>query len=814
MAAGGAVPDDVSSAIRRLSSRDPLERDKAACELEAMKERAAPAVPFLIELLADEARSTDDDSDWFAPGVSAQDALESVGEAAVGPLIAALGHEKPPVRIRAANTLGGMKAQRAGRALGKALADPNHTVRAAAALALEEVGRPSVTRLLGVLGDKKAEGRIRALVAQRLGEHACPEVKRALIHSLLDEHPWVRALAAGALRGIVDVTAVAPLLDALRVPQPDGGDHRRYVVDLLEKIGRPAVVPLIKALQGGGDDKFLEGVVSVLAKSSDPRVVAAVIPLLRQKGETRTRLQDVAAWAVLATADADAIPLLVEELKRGEWFATGKLVNVLVKFGEPAVAPLVEALDDDDCDLRAAAAVALGRIGDRRAVEALSRRVGDAAEEVRRQAIRALASLKDPRAVPFLIDAFDARDWKMSHEATKALVEIGEPAVPALVDGLAHPGRFVMIHSATALAKIKDPRAVEPLLSCLFDADSAIARAAANALGEIGDARAVEPVIALLHYPAGHAQDAAASALGKIGDRRAVVPLMEALSLPVARAAAAGALGELADPRSAEALMRVLDDGNSTVRRSAARALGRIRDPRAVEELCLMLADVEHGPREAAAVALGEIGDARAVGPLIEALAAKSLSIRWSAARSLGEIGDRRAVAPLVPLLEEQSGSTRKATSEALARIGGAEAAKALVDALQRHQGNMQAPMADALVEIGVDAIEPCIDALGHRDCWVRSAAANALGKIGATAAVPSLTAALEHADGKDGWRVRQSAHDALRRITGRDLREDEWRTWWVEGAEAELYRPAGTEAPQHGSGRDSPTPESEDSGW
>jgi HEAT repeat protein len=80
--------------------------------------------------------------------------------------------------------------------------------------------------------------------------------------------------------------------------------------------------------------------------------------------------------------------------------------------------------------------------------------------------------------------------------ATEALGRIGDRgAVEHLVGVLGSGSRAVEIRKAAAdsLGQIGDSRAVDSLLVCLKDASWSVRRAAAEALGWIGDPRAVEP---------------------------------------------------------------------------------------------------------------------------------------------------------------------------------------------------------------------------------------------------------------------------------------------------------------------------------
>jgi HEAT repeat protein len=76
-------------------------------------------------------------------------ALETMGEPAVGPLVAMLDSQDAYARRNAARALGWIGSQSATKALGRALQeDPNATVRAQAAWALGEIGDPAAGKVL------------------------------------------------------------------------------------------------------------------------------------------------------------------------------------------------------------------------------------------------------------------------------------------------------------------------------------------------------------------------------------------------------------------------------------------------------------------------------------------------------------------------------------------------------------------------------------------------------------------------------------------------------------------------------------------
>ena len=143
--------------------------------------------------------------------------------------------------------------------------------------------------------------------------------------------------------------------------------------------------------------------------------------------------------------------------------------------------------------------------------------------------------------------------------------------------------------------------------------------------------------------------------LGRIRDDKAVNAL---LNLVITKAEdwkikirAVRLLGEIADPRVSEALVRVFNDPFlneecPAMKWNTAIALGKDfnKGSRAVDSLIDALNYNNLLVREAAIQSLGKIGDSRAVPFLIPALKDKSFAIKFGTIKALGNIGDPQAI--------------------------------------------------------------------------------------------------------------------------------------------------------------------------
>ncbi|MBZ0317427.1 MAG: HEAT repeat domain-containing protein [Anaerolineae bacterium] len=384
----------------------------------------------------------------------------------------------------------------------------------------------------------------------------------------------------------------------------------RQIEDLGEA-GSPAVEPLIKALQDS--EKWVRyRAAEVLGRIRDTR---AVMPLTDALQDTEYQVQWEAARALGKLCDPRAVQPLIRVLAEDNLLQEIAVYS-LCEVGEPAVAPLIDALCNPVWRVRKGAAWALGELGDTRAVEPLIKALGDDVERSRYMAAWALGELGDTRAVLPLIELLGDADINIRSSSAKALGELG------------------------------DTRAVEPLIKALGDTREIVQTAAAGALGEIGDTHAVEPLIKALGHGSSILREVTVWALGQMGES-AVEPLIKALGDddgPV-RWSAARALGNISDARAVGPLIKALDDPDHRVYLYAAESLGNIGDARAVESLVAYLSHTNAWLRESAAQALGNIGDIRAIGPLVRLLGDAVDTVRWAAEKALSRIGTPEALA-------------------------------------------------------------------------------------------------------------------------------------------------------------------------
>ncbi len=428
------------------------------------------------------------------------------------------------------------------------------------------------------------------------------------------------------------------------------------------------------------------------------------------------------------------------------------------ELSETAVQALVSACQDQDWNVRSAAARALEsqRTLPKAAVHALITALQDQVPDVRSSAASALEgqATLSKAAVQALIGTLQDENgnvrWSEAVLALRGQSALSGAARLALSGAFHGQDSDVISEAVLALERQSalSEAAVQALVAALQHEKWNIRYAAVLVLrgqSQLSEA-AVQALIGALHDENWNVRAMAASAL------RGQSPLPEAgikalISVlqdenEVVRSTAAIALGRqsVLSEAAIQALIGALQDQCKDVRFMAARVLGGQSPlPEAtVQALIGALQDENEHARFAAAIALGSqsVLSEAAVQALIGACQDRSLDVRSEAARVLGGQGPlpEAAVQALIAALQDENEHARR--FEAAFALNQQEtlpeaAVQALIHTLQAENGNVRSAAAFALrghSPSSETTVQALIAALQDENVDVRSAAANALG--------------------------------------------------------------------------------------
>ncbi|KPK74351.1 MAG: hypothetical protein AMJ89_06575, partial [candidate division Zixibacteria bacterium SM23_73] len=244
-----------------------------------------------------------------------------------------------------------------------------------------------------------------------------------------------RDLAEPSKKALVEMgeEAVPYLLDKL---DTQSAREKWTLIDIVSKIGEPAVMPLIEYLKSDNKDEV--------------KLASRILGDIKDKR---------------------AVNPLTELLDKEDFNIRGYACESLGKIGDTtAFTDVSSCLKDSVEVVRKSAAVALGKIKESRAVPHLIEGLSDPHFSVRMTSASSLVEIGEPSVKPLI-----------------GLLSLSaDPMDPA--DTMAV---FLAIES---LGKLKDKRALRPLIKKLKDDDWATRAFVVEALGEIGDKKGIKAI--------------------------------------------------------------------------------------------------------------------------------------------------------------------------------------------------------------------------------------------------------------------------------------------------------------------------------
>lgn len=297
--------------------------------------------------------------------------------AAIAPLAAIVQHDSSSrIRLQALKTLmvlaGPDDHKTVVKALLAALADDQEPIRAEAARSLTQMNDTEALEPLAKLVENDPAEKVRGRAAYALA-YLDPDLAAlknsggagsdALMIALGDSELSVRLRVIWALGEMKNAKALQPLAEILENGKTT--QEQRKAAEALATIGDPkALEPLTVALQFSGDEGIKRSAAEALGKLGDTGAVEILLHTLRHEPQPAVRAS--AARALESLADASATD------------------------------DLIAALEDSSDDVQLRATLALGAIGDKRAVEPLKTLIAHTdSHQIRAAASQVVDSLEE-----------------------------------------------------------------------------------------------------------------------------------------------------------------------------------------------------------------------------------------------------------------------------------------------------------------------------------------------------------------------------------------------------------------------------------
>jgi HEAT repeat protein len=231
---------------------------------------------------------------------------------------------------------------------------------------------------VAVQGLNDPDAGIRRVSAEILGNLPVPEAGKALLKALADPDVQVRVSALQGLASTQSTSALSEISARLSDPEPE---VRYQAIDSLSRLAASPIdfSPHINTLLSDADLQVRIRAAQALLQASDHPQAASILHKLAVDGNPVIRAQaltalgccrEMAAFDLAASALADAQPvvrkaacqalvaldphqapdILIRHLDDGDSSVRQALADAFGKIGEPALAPLLQALSNPACE--------------------------------------------------------------------------------------------------------------------------------------------------------------------------------------------------------------------------------------------------------------------------------------------------------------------------------------------------------------------------------------------------------------------------------------------------------------------------------
>jgi HEAT repeat protein len=569
-----------------------------------------------------------------------------------------------------------------------------------------------VEPLVACLDDADVNLRIQAALI--LGERGDRRAIPALVAHLEDPDANVRFHIIEAL-GRLRATEACELLMTI-VEQRDFF-LAFPALHALIRVGTPAIAPRLVPLLA--DDLLRAPVIEALGELGDEDVSRPLVELLNTS---------LAPTEIIA----DALSGLYDRYQTR--YGAGDYIAALVRrtITAPGTQQILDAVQRMGPDRLPGLARVLGWLDGEAVQRALTRLLGQ--DTVRSQVVEALVR-NGPGVVALLAEQLHAEDLETRQAAAVALGRIGDRrAAPALIAALSD--RELVVAVSGALARIGDGQAFEALIGFLGDPDSAIRQSVVAALNSIGHADMPQRTVALLGEPDPHVRESALKIAGYFGYARCLDRVITCCrdASETVRRTAVEQLPFFDDPRVVDPLFASLDDDKASVRSAAVSALARVDHPARADALVRMLSDADSWVRFVAVKALATIGATRAL-PAVVACAQQDSAahVRMAAIEGIGRLKPPEALTLLEPLTRSANEDLARAALGALGHVDRTEALAVLERAVRAPAAWQRLAAIDALTLRRDERVPEILQwaAAADDDADVMQAAVGALARIG-----------------------------------------------------------------------------------
>lgn len=310
------------------------------------------------------------------------------------------------VRVNAVEAIGNTGGEKEIVPLVLLLADRDSDVKKKAAEVICKLGKGKAVKYISaLLADP--DGDVRRKTVELLGEIGNKECIEPVINALEDKDETVCNAAVLSLGKMREKTAVLPLIAILKEKNRPSG-MRQCAIDGLSRIGGDYVFQALRELvQDKEENGRLRRTAMRMLSNIDEE--AAVDVAASSLNSTDDFLKKEAALSMAHRGNDSGLDILAPLIKGEDHNSVSEICDAIRNIkSEKAMSLLTVCLMSDDEYVRLAAVRAVGQAGNKGIVPLVIDLLNDESKEVRREAAVALGNLQDKRALePLISSLFD-----------------------------------------------------------------------------------------------------------------------------------------------------------------------------------------------------------------------------------------------------------------------------------------------------------------------------------------------------------------------------------------------------------------------
>jgi HEAT repeat protein len=537
---------------------------------------------------------------------------------------------------------------------------------------------------------------------------------------------------------------------------------RNFACVMLGDIGnREAVYPLIKTLNDE-DANVGHSAAEALGKIGDRAALFPLIELL--KGEFWVQFSAIAA--IGAMRDYRAVPHLLDLLDNE--LLAGAAADALGKIGDPRALPplgtLLPRMDDDVAGQAAQAIMEIYRTANEQLnyknslteyhqPDHLRKVLGQAG--VDQQVLEAVVMLLGWYGKVEAIEGFLPllKDESLHDAVEAAILSLGRKADQYLLSALDDADDTVKVTALRSLRYLGNDQCVGHLAGFLASAERNLQLEAIETVKSFPDETFIPQLLAIVEKSPLDLAAKAAEALTcyRFPAVREVIAALSVAESSEARMRGAMLLGQFTEESEPRLLDVFLQDGDAEVRKTALKAAPKQGIDVAVPRLGAAFLDSALSVRVKAVQTIAEFHKPLLVDDMLALLGAGDEEVDHAVIKSLGIMGARQAENSLLDYLEKSrpSGRIEYALLETLGKITAASASRLICDRyLCSDIPDIRRLAVETLGSLGDASSLKAVESALHDRHWsVRVAALQVMGRLGGIWEIPFLLNAIEDPD-------------------------------------------------------------------